>query len=303
MKYDINLMEVLPTYFRPVIEFRQLMDIDGLELGRLEENIDRIRDNCFIQTCDEATLAYYEGLLQVEKETGLSLDERRAVVLMRYSMRALYTFPMLKEMLTSAVGKGNYLAECLYGTYQLKIRILNQDIGLIKSIYNVIAFMRPAHIVLLVYAEFREECSAEVTYSERVEFITSFYPRFNLPALLLDNTWKLDGSRRLNGINTETPVDLYPVSAGFRPSVSAKVLDGRRFCFKGSAYVPTKTGAQNRVEMSARQQTTALECLEVAAEARQDIGAGTITVHNQNILSSSWKLDGSRKLNGGIYIR
>ncbi len=39
-----------------------------------------------------------------------------------------------------------------------------------------------------------------------------FYPRYNLPFLHLDGTWKLDGSRRLSGYNSNNQMDFYPAA-------------------------------------------------------------------------------------------
>ena len=61
----VDLMEILPEYFRPILEFQEIMEAEGEAAEEVERTADRLSDNCFIQTCDEATRAYYERLLQI----------------------------------------------------------------------------------------------------------------------------------------------------------------------------------------------------------------------------------------------
>lgn len=77
----VDLMEVLPSYFRPILEFQEIMKTEGKTAEEVKRNADRLSDNCFIQTCDEATLAYYERLLQISN-IGATLEERRRILLL-----------------------------------------------------------------------------------------------------------------------------------------------------------------------------------------------------------------------------
>ena len=59
----IDLIKILPEYFRPVLEFKEIIKADEAVLAELETNIEQIRKNFYIQTADQATLTQKEVLL------------------------------------------------------------------------------------------------------------------------------------------------------------------------------------------------------------------------------------------------
>ena len=55
----------MPEYFRPIIEFREILKAHGYSLDKLDETSEKVKDNNYIATCDEETIAYYEKLLGI----------------------------------------------------------------------------------------------------------------------------------------------------------------------------------------------------------------------------------------------
>ena len=245
----VDLMEVLPSYFRPILEFQEIMKTEGKAAEEVERTADRLSDNCFIQTCDEATLAYYERLLQISN-IGATLEERRRILLLQWNMESLYTLPKLKEFLASAVGKENYEIKCFYNEYLVKIWISDQTAAMLGTLYNTIFRMIPAHIILEVYGRYLGKYEVPIEYENKIRFFSDFYPRFNLAVLKLDGTWKLDGGRKLNGYDSDETLDFYPVAMSIIVPVA----------------VPVQT------ELSCRYQMTAME--NVKAESVLKVQAG-----------------------------
>ena len=74
----IDLIQILPEYFREILEFKELMKTDQAVLAELEANIEQIRKNFYIQTADETTLAQkkvlFDNFHPLEKR--LSTDAR-----------------------------------------------------------------------------------------------------------------------------------------------------------------------------------------------------------------------------------
>ena len=123
------LWDQLPVYFRPVMEFQEIVKAHSHGVDQVNAWMIRMRDNFYIGRCDEQTLIYYEELLGINRNRSLSLEERRSVVLMRYNRRSLYTLPMLKGMLEAAVGRDHYSVNCSYGNYQLTITLKGDTRG------------------------------------------------------------------------------------------------------------------------------------------------------------------------------
>ena len=296
----VDLMEILPEYFRPILEFQEIMEAEGEAAEEVERTADRLSDNCFIQTCDEATLAYYERLLQISN-IGATLEERRRILLLQWNMESLYTLPKLKEFLASAVGEDNYEIKCFYNEYLVKIWISSQTAVMLRNLYNSIFRMTPAHIILEVYGRYLGKYEVPIKYENKIRFFSEFYPRFNLAVLKLDGTWKLDGGRKLNGYDSNETLDFYPVAM----SVSVPVA------------VPVQTELSCRYQMTAMENVKAEAALNICTEAAENVrmeqrltcqSGAEISVlqteafmYKKNLLNGSWKLNGSRKLDGGRY--
>ena len=47
----------MPEYFRPIIEFREILKAHGYSLDKLDETSEKVKDNNYIATCDEEAVA------------------------------------------------------------------------------------------------------------------------------------------------------------------------------------------------------------------------------------------------------
>ena len=78
-------MEQLPEYFRPIVEFQQIMAVHGSAINDLEKNVTQLWENLFIQTCDEATLKLYEQRFDITASPNETLEYRRQRILQKYN--------------------------------------------------------------------------------------------------------------------------------------------------------------------------------------------------------------------------
>ncbi len=295
------LTNQLPTYFRPIIEFQEIMKVHGYALEELRKAAVRMSDNFYIISCDGQTLTRYEALLGITKTSGLSLEERRAVVLAQYSMYFLYTLPALKEMLFLSVGANHYSVTCLYDKYQLIAKIIDKDLQIVKETYAMISLIKPAHIELLLFAEHQEEAKLEVGQAVTITFIMSFYPLFNLPKLRLNGKWKLNGKKKLSGYDGTGRIDLYPVGMEFKVPVREEVREAARLTIFTKAAEQVVSSQDVEIRTSATCQGEVKEEFTVQASAKAEMKAGNATLYNGYRLDGKLKLNGNLKLNGGHY--
>ncbi len=295
------LTNQLPTYFRPIIEFQEIMKAHGCALEELKKAVAHMINNFYIISCDGQTLSGYEALLGITKTNGLSIEERRAVVLAQYSMRFLYTLPALKEMLSLAVGAKHYSVTCLYGKYQLIVKIMEQELSLVKETYNMVSLIKPAHIELVLFAEYQGAAKVKVRPEAAITFTMAFYPQFNRPELFLDNTWNLNGDMELSGYHMDGRVELYPVGIKLLAAARAAPKEETGIVFLSGAEGAVSSSQQTGMCVPAMCREAAKESIVVQAEAEVDAGGGAVLMDNLNCLDDEWKLDGGRELNGGTY--
>ncbi len=137
----------LPRYFRPVIEFQEILKAHGYGVGQAEGAMERLQDNFYIVTCDEPTIAYHERLLGIDG-AGMGLEERRKVVMMRYSMHPLYTLPFLRELLHDMYGEGRYKVDVDPVACTATVSVMAGRQGSENVIFDLILDILPAHLYI-----------------------------------------------------------------------------------------------------------------------------------------------------------
>ena len=106
-----TLNDQLPRYFRPIIEFQEIMKAHGHGLGKVDGVMARLQANFYIPTCDEATIAYYERLLGIVCHVGDDLDFRRARVLQKLNIIIPFSIDFLRDRLIDLYGKDGFVLE------------------------------------------------------------------------------------------------------------------------------------------------------------------------------------------------
>mgnify|MGYP002517240385 CR=1 FL=1 len=143
----------LPRYFRPVIEFQEIMKAHGRGLEKLDGIMARLQANFYIPTCDEATIAYYEKLLGIAHHIEDGLDFRRTRVLQKLNLVAPFTIGFLKERLTALYGEDGYTLEVTPETCSLTIKVTSHRYGAIDLLYDLLLDILPAHLRLMANQE------------------------------------------------------------------------------------------------------------------------------------------------------
>ena len=139
----------LPEYFRPIIEFREILKAHGYSLDKLDETSEKVKDNNYIATCDEETIAYYEKLLGVTYRFGDTMEYRRARVLQKYNTIVPFSIEFLRDKLTELYGEDGYEMSVDSAACKLKIKVTSDRYGAIDLLYDLLWDVVPAHIQIL----------------------------------------------------------------------------------------------------------------------------------------------------------
>lgn len=145
-KAEENLKGQLPEYFRPVIEFGEILKAHGYSLNKIDETSEKVKDNNYIATCDEETIAYYEKLLGITYQFGDDLEYRRARVLQKYNTIAPFPIRFLQDKLTELYGEDGYEISVDSAACKIKIKVSSDRYGAIDLLYNLLWDVVPAHI-------------------------------------------------------------------------------------------------------------------------------------------------------------
>ena len=258
---------------------------------------DRVLKNEFISTADEYGISRFERMLNILPSDNDTLESRRARVQAKWFIAIPYTWRKLLEKLASMC-VGGFTASI--EEYHVKVQVINLTIQFVKEIYGIVLLMLPANMVFLLWIKYGGTYDVALESKTSVEFITSFYPRFNLPLLRLDRRWRLDGSgQRLSGYDSLEQVDLCPVNVGFRAFIDVQVVMVNQTGVSVFVEEVVKISEEIKIRSSSEATIAGAEKMKISMSAEHNLATGDIWINNISCLDGSWYLNGIRKLNGG----
>ena len=139
------LMDQLPNWFKPVLEYIAIMHGGSVELEQLDEDAEQIRLNDHIQTADASTLRYWERFLGIASSAGDTLDYRRERILMRINQTVPYTIWHLRDRLRELFGE-DYSLEVNPAECWIRIIVTSDRYGAISLLHDLIYSYVPAHL-------------------------------------------------------------------------------------------------------------------------------------------------------------
>lgn len=151
-KASVNaaLLEQLPYWFRPVLEYGAIMGAYAQPLSDIEELAQAAHDNLFVQTADAATIAWWEAFFGLTVQYGDTLDYRRARVLQKIIQITPYTIWTFRARLTALYGADGYEVTEDAANDTLTINVYPGGLFDVALLWQLIWDVVPAHLV--VYA-------------------------------------------------------------------------------------------------------------------------------------------------------
>lgn len=148
----VDLKMLLPEWFQNVVEFNKLLETEASELEEAENNIRSVRNNCYIQTADEAAILILEKRFGIVYQ-GESLDFRRSRIMQRYNTVVPFTVGFLKDRLAELYGAEGFevgfdIEKCI-----IDIKITSDRYGAVNLLYNLLWDILPAHMKITARQE------------------------------------------------------------------------------------------------------------------------------------------------------
>ncbi len=144
----VDLKMLLPEWFQNVVEFNQLLETEAIELEEVENSIRSVKNNCYIQTADEATILLYERRFGISYQ-GESLEYRRSRIMQRYNTVVPFTIGFLKDRLTELYGSQGFEVSVDGENSLITIKITSDRYGAVNLLYDLLWDILPAHIQII----------------------------------------------------------------------------------------------------------------------------------------------------------
>lgn len=150
--YD-TLYNQLPDYFKPIVEFLEILKAHGYALDNLDANALQVAANNYIQTADAATISWWENTLGLTYSFGDTMEFRRQRILQQFNITTPFSIGYLRDQLNGLYGPDGYEIEEDPKNLTLTIRITSEIYGAIQLLYPFIIEVIPAHIQLIANQE------------------------------------------------------------------------------------------------------------------------------------------------------
>lgn len=149
--YD-ELITYYPRFYKDVFEMVEILKAFGRMSFCLEDNIERVFQNQFILTADAETIAVYEAMLKITPNPGMSLEERRKMVL-----ATLYSTPHIGEPeireLFHIFCDGDLALDLNAGVVELKVDISEGQHLNAPGFLEALSRPVPAHLSFVIVFE------------------------------------------------------------------------------------------------------------------------------------------------------
>ena len=210
IQFDPELLQYLPTWYKPIQEYQQLCQTESQELELLAEAMHAVKDNFYFQTMTESGVEEWEQVFGIVPNLSTEdLEFRRARVLNRISTKPPFTLGFLYRKLDELIGPGEWTVTVDYPNYTLYIEAAAQDVNWSGEISYTINKIKPAHIAYIN----RPFVRSGLLLSETVSHAQRAY------------NYVL-GSWQLGVLPFATDTDLGVIKLPETPSVQAQLLNG-----------------------------------------------------------------------------
>lgn len=122
------ILEYLPEFLQNIKQFKILANIQEPYVLNFDSQIQKIINNCFINTCDEFGLTKFEKFLNIFPDKSNSIEERRFKVLTKWSTKTPYTLFFLYNYLSQLLGENGFSINIDYKNlkFELFMDLANQ---------------------------------------------------------------------------------------------------------------------------------------------------------------------------------
>lgn len=310
----VKLMEyVTPGWYDKAYIGKWIYQVLGLSLDEVTKLYEEFPEQLFPDTATWG-LPYHERKYGLPVNSLLSDEERRRLIRKRQMTRIPMTPYNMEQMIknvtefevhVSDVQDCSKLVKKPGHPNEFQVVLIGEGSADLGAIRKYLDQVKQSHTVYEIFYYEYDGCSTPINYENVISIRGEFNPRFNLERLLLDGLWELNGSYTLNGYKSDSQVDFYPtevkvqihadenISGDMEMSVRCPVeaLKSKKTEEDSSVQLRFKTEGQKTPDYDGKVSYQD----QYSAAART--GQAGITV--MRLLDGSWKMDGSRLMNGG----
>ncbi|MGG0663397.1 putative phage tail protein [Viridibacillus arvi] len=150
------MLGYLPPVFHEVKEMIEIAKIENPVLQSLWVEIEDAINNQFILTANESGADRYEKMLKISVPNTDTLETRRFRILTRFNEQAPYTYRVLKQLLDSLLGEGQYVMKRDIVNKTLSVKLELTVKGMFDAVVAMLERITPQNMVLTVELRYNQ---------------------------------------------------------------------------------------------------------------------------------------------------
>ena len=152
MVRDIDLLHYLPPFVQEYREMQKVMKAEEPEFQLVADESEVLKNNQFIETCNEVGIARFEKILHITPSSEDTLDSRKSRVKIRWNDAVPYTWNVFLMKMQTLCGDDFTVVED-WNNYQLHLTTHLDLYGQIDELENILEYMPPANIEVIANNE------------------------------------------------------------------------------------------------------------------------------------------------------
>lgn len=171
MAREVDIISYLPSVLHEIKEIVGIANVEKPVLETLWQEIENTLNNQFVVTTDGKGASRYEKMLKLSVPASDSIETRRFRILTRYQEQAPYTNRVLKQLLDSLLGKGQYELQRDVAAKTLSVKIELTVKGMFEAVAIMLERITPQNMVLTVQLRYNQHSTiARYTHAQLAAF-------------------------------------------------------------------------------------------------------------------------------------
>ncbi|KOP78665.1 hypothetical protein AMS59_12685 [Lysinibacillus sp. FJAT-14745] len=171
MAREVDIIGYLPPILHEIKEIVAIANVEKPVLDSLWQQIEDTLDNQFVVTANEQGVERYEKMLKLNVLATDTIETRRFRILTRYQEQAPYTYRVLKQLLDSLLGEGQYELKRDVEAKILSVKIELTVKGMFDSVVVMLERITPQNMVLTVQLRYNQHNTlARYTHAQLAAF-------------------------------------------------------------------------------------------------------------------------------------
>ncbi|MFY0520931.1 putative phage tail protein [Lysinibacillus sp. UGB7] len=156
MAREVDIIGYLPTTLHEIKEIIATATVEKPVLEALWQEIENTLNNQFVITINETGASRYEKMLKLNVPATDSIETRKFRILTRYQEQAPYTYRVLKQLLDSLLGEGQYELKRDVAAKTLSVKIELTVKGMFDAVVVMLERITPQNMALTVQLRYNQ---------------------------------------------------------------------------------------------------------------------------------------------------